>query len=318
MISVDALAHRFVLAVPARFKAVAAFETEAQDAIDHFEQIEVFLRIGHQSAHQKVDLVAPLPVLVENGCQPPGNPLHARVARVHTRIRRGGMSGLNRSLNAAVGFAGLTGTAGLAVLAPGGLHGRLVERGAQAVAGAEHMVATDAGLLAQLLEGPDLLLQQVAQQLDAPGIKLHGHVGQCPEQRPRGFEQRIARRLDGRKALLGRFTGRQFPAHRCLLFHTGPGRGCRIVQYLWSHCVSSSAWPARERKSRPCRLLRCRWLSGYPVIRLSGYPVIRGCPTARASAKGTRLRYAVPVRRDAQRLPTARLTGRARNRYSPH
>jgi len=56
--------------------AIAALEAETQDTVDHFEQVQVFLGLGHQAADQVVDLVAALAVIMKLRGETIGNPLH--------------------------------------------------------------------------------------------------------------------------------------------------------------------------------------------------------------------------------------------------
>jgi hypothetical protein len=62
---VDSLAHGFVFTSAIRLVAVAAFEAEAKNPVNEFEQVEMFLRLAHQPPDQQIDFGAALAILVE-------------------------------------------------------------------------------------------------------------------------------------------------------------------------------------------------------------------------------------------------------------
>ncbi|MNQ92957.1 hypothetical protein D3C85_1084000 [compost metagenome] len=134
--------------------AVPAFETQAQDAVQDLEHVDVGLRIGSHPADQEKDLLTAVVLAFEGNQQ-------------------------------AVARPGAT-------AAPSRAVGGLVKRCAEAVTHRRHVRPMEVGTLAKGLETVHFARQQEPQRADLL-LRRHRrrHVGQHPQQRASRFHERI-------------------------------------------------------------------------------------------------------------------------------
>lgn len=155
------------------FVSILAHETQAENPVDDFDQVEVLMRLCQQATDQIENLDAAFAIIMEISRQTVPAPFDAGIRA-----------------------------------APRGMHGRFIESGTQAIARTEHVVATDIRLFAQALEIAHFVLEQLPKRPHLDLIEIDGHVRERAQKRTRRFEQWITRRENRTQTCRGDFARR--------------------------------------------------------------------------------------------------------------